>query len=83
MTNTTFLGGGNSSNNNDSGSRSSASPSVFVILADISNWVGRIEVWFKGSIPRVDKAFLSGAIQFTTYEETKLQILQLLFGVGN
>ena len=39
-----------------------------------------IATLFRGSIPRVGKALLSGAIQFATYEETKQQILQLLVG---
>lgn len=38
---------------------------------------------FRGSIPRVGKALLSGAIQFATYEETKQQILQLFVGEIN
>ena len=33
---------------------------------------------FAGSSPRVAKAFLSGAIQFATYEETKQSIVKLL-----
>jgi solute carrier family 25 S-adenosylmethionine transporter 26 len=32
---------------------------------------------FAGAAPRVAKAFLSGAIQFATYEETKAAVLQL------
>lgn len=33
---------------------------------------------FAGATPRVAKAFLSGAIQFATYEETKQSIARLL-----
>jgi solute carrier family 25 S-adenosylmethionine transporter 26 len=33
---------------------------------------------FAGASPRVGKAFLSGAIQFATYEETKRKIGELL-----
>lgn len=33
---------------------------------------------FAGAAPRVGKAFLSGAIQFATYEETKQSIAGLL-----
>jgi solute carrier family 25 (mitochondrial S-adenosylmethionine transporter), member 26 len=33
---------------------------------------------FAGATPRVSKAFLSGAIQFATYEETKQAVLDLL-----
>ena len=33
---------------------------------------------FAGATPRVAKAFLSGAIQFATYEETKQSISRLL-----
>ena len=33
---------------------------------------------FAGSIPRVGKAFLSGAIQFATYEESKQSVLKFL-----
>jgi hypothetical protein len=35
---------------------------------------------FAGAVPRVAKAFLSGAIQFATYEETKQSILKVLTG---
>ena len=33
---------------------------------------------FAGTTPRVAKAFLSGAIQFATYEETKQSISRVL-----
>ncbi len=33
---------------------------------------------FAGATPRVAKAFLSGAIQFATYEETKQSIARML-----
>ena len=58
------------------------SKSIWEILVDIRNSEGGIAAWFKGSIPRVGKAFLSGAIQFATYEEMKQQMLHM-FGVGN
>jgi solute carrier family 25 S-adenosylmethionine transporter 26 len=37
-----------------------------------------VEGLFAGATPRVAKAFLSGAIQFATYEETKQSISRLL-----
>jgi solute carrier family 25 S-adenosylmethionine transporter 26 len=37
-----------------------------------------LEGLFAGATPRVAKAFLSGAIQFATYEETKQSIARLL-----
>jgi solute carrier family 25 S-adenosylmethionine transporter 26 len=39
-----------------------------------------LEGLFAGATPRVGKAFLSGAIQFATYEETKQSISNILQG---
>jgi solute carrier family 25 (mitochondrial S-adenosylmethionine transporter), member 26 len=41
---------------------------------------GGLDALFAGAVPRVAKAFLSGAIQFATYEETKQSILKVLTG---
>ncbi|KAI2492091.1 hypothetical protein MHU86_22458 [Fragilaria crotonensis] len=76
MTNMTSTGDDNNGENNKN------SKSILEILLDIRKREGGVSAWFKGSIPRVGKAFLSGAIQFATYEEMKQQILHL-FGVGN
>jgi solute carrier family 25 S-adenosylmethionine transporter 26 len=65
----------------DSGSSSSApSPSSAASYVSSLSRLAKEEGLtglFAGAAPRVAKAFLSGAIQFATYEETKAAVLQL------
>ena len=42
-----------------------------------------LDGFFAGATPRVVKAFISGAIQFATYEETKQAISALFFNIGH
>jgi solute carrier family 25 S-adenosylmethionine transporter 26 len=58
---------------NEQASSSSSYLSSVVQLAQDEGLTGL----FAGAAPRVTKAFLSGAIQFATYEETKLAVLKL------
>ena len=63
-------------------SSSSSSPSSFfsMYIRSIIQ-LGRNEGWdglLAGSIPRLMKAFISGAIQFATYEETKQALITFL-----
>jgi Mitochondrial carrier protein len=49
-----------------------------VRLARTEGWNGLLA----GATPRIVKAFISGAIQFATYEETKHAIANMFFNMG-
>ena len=61
----------------------SVTHNYFELLMRIYHDEGGVAAWFKGSIPSVGKALISGAIQFVTYEETKVQIMHWFGGTAN